>query len=842
MSSNPLVSIVIPVFNGANYLASAIESALGQSYPETEVLVIDDGSTDDGATLAVVESFGDRIRYVTKPNGGVATALNTGIEHMRGQLFSWLSHDDLYRPDKVARQVETWRRFGRRCLVIGDFELMDEHGHPLHRISLRGHNLIARPLDSVFRGMINGCALLVPRDLFDEAGLFETGLPTTQDYHLWYRMARLVPFVHCPHADVVQRIHSGQGSRHASHLEEASRMFAHLIDSTPPQVMQAYDGSELRFLLRTREVLTAYPGLQSYLTYRIQTLVQKVRYSIVVWGACPPETVDVARLKRQALPPASIVVLQPGSQSHGDVEAPACTHPAEILRSARNSETASIVLFAHFSRLPSEEQVRVALESMIMADADAARPANAPLTLSELDGLIARRDALPALEKALRETGFGSPESRISPQFTAYPAIDPFIIETPQELTKALVGDARIPYHDRLSEAAVAGLITAQHKQELPTILFIQHSLGGGAQVHMSLLIQALSGRANSVILYGEANRTLRVSLNSERYDAGLVFHCPDDLPALVRIVRRSGIVRVDVHHVISFEKEADLLLDELQLPFDVTLVDYHLVAHSPFLCFGDGQFVGDEGLSHDAAILRRAPPSILRKASRVIAISRDLAERFRRLCADVPILPATLWHDSGARVRHVFPPRLWGNEPLRVVIAGAIAHHKGRDIIIAVAREIAIRNLPVRLHLMGRIHLERDEAADVGSALTVHGPYPEGGFGSTLGGMAPHVAWLPAQVPETWSYVLSHFIDAALPIAASALGAIPERCHGRPFTWLLPWNASADDWVELFLRLHATKLREPARWVNIDHLPPAQPFYFSEYLAPESRRLSSSP
>ena len=104
---NPLVSIVIPVYNGANYLSEAIDSALAQTYVNVEVIVVNDGSTDDGKTKDIALSFGNRIRYLEKGNGGVATALNLAVGEMRGELFSWLSHDDAYYPDKIARQVAT---------------------------------------------------------------------------------------------------------------------------------------------------------------------------------------------------------------------------------------------------------------------------------------------------------------------------------------------------------------------------------------------------------------------------------------------------------------------------------------------------------------------------------------------------------------------------------------------------------------------------------------------------------------------------------------------------------------------------------------------------------------
>ena len=100
-SALPRVSIIIPVYNGANYLKEAIDCALNQSYQNLEVIVVNDGSCDEGATRSVALSYGDRIRYFEKENGGVSSALNLGIREMRGEYFSWLSHDDKYEKDKL---------------------------------------------------------------------------------------------------------------------------------------------------------------------------------------------------------------------------------------------------------------------------------------------------------------------------------------------------------------------------------------------------------------------------------------------------------------------------------------------------------------------------------------------------------------------------------------------------------------------------------------------------------------------------------------------------------------------------------------------------------------------
>ena len=101
---HPKISIVILVYNGANFLSQAIDTALAQTYDNIEIIVVNDGSNDDGATGQVALSYGDKINYFSKPNGGVSSALNYAIEKMQGDYFSWLSHDDLYEPEKKSKR------------------------------------------------------------------------------------------------------------------------------------------------------------------------------------------------------------------------------------------------------------------------------------------------------------------------------------------------------------------------------------------------------------------------------------------------------------------------------------------------------------------------------------------------------------------------------------------------------------------------------------------------------------------------------------------------------------------------------------------------------------------
>ena len=108
MTYKPLVSIIIPLYNGSNYVEEAIKSALAQTYDNIEIVVVNDGSTDNGAGKAICEKYLDKILYFEKENGGCASALNYGIKKANGDFISWLSHDDLYFPEKVEKQINTY--------------------------------------------------------------------------------------------------------------------------------------------------------------------------------------------------------------------------------------------------------------------------------------------------------------------------------------------------------------------------------------------------------------------------------------------------------------------------------------------------------------------------------------------------------------------------------------------------------------------------------------------------------------------------------------------------------------------------------------------------------------
>lgn len=241
VSDEPLVSIVIPVYNGARYLAEAIDSALAQTYEEKEVIVVNDGSTDGGATEEVAKAYGDRIRYFAKKNGGVSTALNKGIEEAGGAYISWLSHDDAYPPDKVKRQISFLRGLGERAartIPYGGFVYMDERSvvfdtYRLPRVPperLYQALLCEMVFVSPFRRMkfgINGCTTLIPKEAFSRVGMFNPSLRTTQDYDMWFRLNHEYDFVQMDGSFLRSRLHTEQGCRTMSglHAAEVNALF-----------------------------------------------------------------------------------------------------------------------------------------------------------------------------------------------------------------------------------------------------------------------------------------------------------------------------------------------------------------------------------------------------------------------------------------------------------------------------------------------------------------------------------------------------------------------------------------------------------------------------------------
>ena len=214
---NPKVSIIIPIYNGANYMREAIDSALAQTYQNTEIIVVNDGSCDNGETDRIALTYGDKIQYIKKENGGVSSALNLGIRSMTGEYFSWLSHDDVYGPEKIKHQIESLSAFSdKKSVALCAHYFIDENSdrltkkvHERYAVGMHEWNLALYEL--LKNGSFCGCSLLIPKEVFDVCGFFHEGLRFSQDMLMWMTIfMHGYSLIYNADEDVCSRIHGKQ--------------------------------------------------------------------------------------------------------------------------------------------------------------------------------------------------------------------------------------------------------------------------------------------------------------------------------------------------------------------------------------------------------------------------------------------------------------------------------------------------------------------------------------------------------------------------------------------------------------------------------------------------------
>jgi len=192
MSLFPLVSAIIPTFNRAAAVMKAVRSVLDQALPDIEIIVVDDGSTDNTAELLNRE-FGRRIKLLRLPrNHGVSYARNRGFELSRGAFIAFLDSDDLWLPEKSARQL-TFMQARPELLISQTDEIWIRNGK---RVNPCQHHL--KPSGSIFAECLPLCvvspsAVMMRRKFFATVGLFDETLLACEDYDLWLRTACRFP-------------------------------------------------------------------------------------------------------------------------------------------------------------------------------------------------------------------------------------------------------------------------------------------------------------------------------------------------------------------------------------------------------------------------------------------------------------------------------------------------------------------------------------------------------------------------------------------------------------------------------------------------------------------------
>ena len=241
MSDAPLVSVVIPTYNLGRYLGATIDSILAQDYRRVELIVIDDGSTDN--TRDILASYGDRLRWQAQPNSGQVAALNRGWRLSRGEILSWIGADDLLLPNAVSTSVKWLAERPDVVLTYCDFNLIDSNS-----LVIRHH----RTPDFSYYDMVvrvicpPGPGAFFRRAAFEATGRWDDSLRVMLDYDYWLRLGLQGPFVRIPEVLALYRIHAGQetfSTMDARKSAEPVRVVTRLFEThvLPPEVVKARD-------------------------------------------------------------------------------------------------------------------------------------------------------------------------------------------------------------------------------------------------------------------------------------------------------------------------------------------------------------------------------------------------------------------------------------------------------------------------------------------------------------------------------------------------------------------------------------------------------------------------
>jgi glycosyltransferase involved in cell wall biosynthesis len=283
----PLISIIIPVYNGEKYVSAAIDSALSQTYKNFEIIVVNDGSKD--SSDAICKSYDNKIKYFLKENGGCGSALNYAIQQASGEYISWLSHDDVYHHNKLEIQVAHLNKLKNKDTILyGPYDLIDENSNYITQVTPhRWHKIdkLNTSLYPLFKGLIGGCTMLIPKNCFKNIGNFDETLLATQDYDLWLKFLKVYPISYITKPMVKTRLHSDQGSKVIpTNITECNSLWCRMIDSLSEKEMLTIEPNIFAFFHRTTRFLkdTPYEGAYTYSEKKTQEFIDTIKVSVVI--------------------------------------------------------------------------------------------------------------------------------------------------------------------------------------------------------------------------------------------------------------------------------------------------------------------------------------------------------------------------------------------------------------------------------------------------------------------------------------------------------------------------------------------------------------------------------
>lgn len=206
-----LVSIVIPCYNGSLYLDQSIESALSQSHPNIEVIVVDDGSTDN--SIEIAQSYAEHIRLIKQPNSGVSAARNTGIIHAKGEYIMLLDADDILEKEAVKDRLSIIQEEINTGMVVGYYREIDENGILLPRNPRKRSYPAGNVFYSILKQSLPPSGWLIRKLVFKKCGYFDPLIKGGEDWDLLIRCSARFQVKYDPYPNALYRQNPNSASQ-----------------------------------------------------------------------------------------------------------------------------------------------------------------------------------------------------------------------------------------------------------------------------------------------------------------------------------------------------------------------------------------------------------------------------------------------------------------------------------------------------------------------------------------------------------------------------------------------------------------------------------------------------
>ncbi|WP_279247344.1 glycosyltransferase [Candidatus Litorirhabdus singularis] len=382
-----------------------------------------------------------------------------------------------------------------------------------------------------------------------------------------------------------------------------------------------------------------------------------------------------------------------------------------------------------------------------------------------------------------------------------------------------------------------AALSLLQHCDE-PVVLVLNHGMGGGANKYINDLRQFYQRNAHFVVIEPGDRGDWIITLPQWLQGLQLSLDVDKEEELLFSIIQSIKPNFTLVNHIKGLETQVQNLLRVADSEYALILHDYYLISANPTLTDSEGRFspermtksalfkkdiIAGSGLS--VVEWRALCDSLFENASFVIAPSNSVRDIFEK---HYPGYCVEVRNHLDAELIGCYPPvqirSIFEHSPVRVGILGALGKEKGADILESVAEKARRQGLAIEFYLVGFAY------RPLSSAVVTHGVYQETQLKGLLDNFKPNFIWYPCLCSETYCFTLSTVMEMGLPVMVTDIGALQERTRGRPFTKVVPYQSTVDEWL-LEIKTFAEEIRSDSGAVKVwEQQQKVPPYYSGEF------------